>query len=82
MCKIKKELYIYVGIFFILSFAVHIDAWFNYPLEHLQALSSSSLGTFHPFIISLAVYVIILIVRIVLNFIGSKLRKRSYINNN
>jgi len=68
MCRFRKELYTYVGLFFFLSIAMHFSAWLNYPVEHIFALKSSSLGTYHPFIITLVFYLLILMIRLVVEF--------------
>jgi len=61
----KKEIKIYLLLFILLSVAMHFSAWTDHPITHIQALKESSLGLFHPFVISFLVYLLILIVRLV-----------------
>ena len=44
---------------------MHYHAWMYDPLEHIQALSSSSLGSFHPLYLTLAVYISVGIIRLI-----------------
>ncbi|MEA2073254.1 MAG: hypothetical protein U9O86_06670 [Campylobacterota bacterium] len=39
------------------------------PLEHIQALSSSSLGSFHPLYLTLAVYISVGVIRLIVAFV-------------
>jgi hypothetical protein len=50
---------------------MHFGAWMDHPLEHLQSLSDSSLGFFHPFIITFIVYLLVLLLR----FLGRLIQK-------
>jgi len=55
---IKREVIIFVIIFFVLSSVVHFDAWLDHPVMHLKALPMSSLGIFHPLYLSFIIYLI------------------------
>jgi len=65
---LKKEALIFFSIFLSLSLFVHFDAWMSYPLAHIQALSKSSLGVFHPLFLTLFVYLIVGVLRFIFNF--------------
>jgi hypothetical protein len=64
---IQKELSIFIFIFLFLSLGMHFSAWIDHPLVHLESLASSSLGAWHPLIITLIVYVSILFVRVLIH---------------
>jgi hypothetical protein len=73
MIQILKEIKTYVLLFILLSVLMHFGAWTDHPLEHLQSLSESSLGFFHPFVITLIVYLLLLLLR----FLGRFMQKIS-----
>ena len=63
----KKELYIYIGIFLFLTIGMHFKQWMDHPVDHLLALphaSSYGLGWEHPFVYTFIIYIIIFIVRL------------------
>jgi hypothetical protein len=63
----KKELYVFVGIFLFLAIGMHFKQWISYPLTHLLALpnaSSYGLGWEHPIVYTLIVYILVWIVRL------------------
>ena len=58
----KKELYIFIGIFLFLAMGMHFKEWTDYPIEHLMALPNSSsygLGWEHPIVYTLVLYLIV-----------------------
>jgi len=62
----KKEFFILLAIFLILTFGMHHKEWIDYPLEHLNNLPSSGaygIGSLHPIVFTIAVYIIISIPR-------------------
>ena len=61
---IRKELFVFIGLFLILSFGMHYMEWFDHPLLHLGSLSHSTIGIYHPFLLTLGVYVSIGIMRV------------------
>jgi len=65
----KKELYIFIVLFLLLSLTMHFDAWLSAPLEQIENLAASPLGIYHPLYITFAVYLLILIVRFVVRFV-------------
>ncbi len=62
----KKELFIFIGIFLFLAIGMHFKQWLDHPLEHLTSLPHASaygLGFEHPFVFTLIVYLIVWIPR-------------------
>ncbi len=62
----KKEIYIFIGIFLFLAIGMHFKEWTNYPLEHILALPSAGaygMGAAHPLIFTLIGYVVFVIFR-------------------
>jgi len=58
----KKELYIFIGIFLFLAIGMHYKEWTGYPIEHLMALPNSTsygLGWEHPFVYTLVTYLFV-----------------------
>jgi len=72
---IKREVIIYLIIFFVLSFIVHFDAWLDHPAMHLESLSSSSLGLFHPLYLSFVIYLIFGLLRLFITFLKRIFKK-------
>jgi hypothetical protein len=65
---LKKESWIILIIFFVLSIVFHSKEFLEYPLEHLNNLPNSAaygLGYYHPLVFTLFVYIIILIPRFI-----------------
>ncbi|MEA2019162.1 MAG: hypothetical protein U9N59_12000 [Campylobacterota bacterium] len=63
----KKELYIFIGIFLFLAIGMHFKEWMDHPVEHLMALphaTSYGLGWEHPFVYTLVTYLIVGIPRL------------------
>lgn len=63
----KKELFIYLGLFVFLAVGMHFAQWTSHPIEHLMALPHASaygLGPEHPFVFTLILYIIIGIPRV------------------
>ena len=72
---LKRELGIYALIFVVLALIMHYKEWFSHPIKHLEALSHSELGLFHPIYLSFLVYLLIGVVRLAIMGVG-KLIKR------
>ncbi|WP_456323855.1 hypothetical protein [Hydrogenimonas sp.] len=64
MRQLKKELLIFLGLFAVLSLGMHYKAWLEHPLQHLESLQGSPLGSFHPFVIVFGVYILFVAVRL------------------
>ena len=70
----KKQFFIFVGIFLFLAIGMHITEWFSHPVEHLLALPSAGaygLGMLHPLIFTLLAYFIFILV----SFISRMIQK-------
>jgi hypothetical protein len=64
----KKELYIFLGIFLFLSVGVHLKEWVAHPIDQIMALSSSAalgLGEWHPLIFSFLAYLVVWVFRLI-----------------
>lgn len=58
MKRLKRELLLFVGLFFALSLGMHYEEWFDHPMQHIGALPSSPLGPLHPLIIVFGLYML------------------------
>jgi hypothetical protein len=64
----KKELYIFLGIFLFLSVGVHLKEWVVHPIDQIIALPSSvalGFGEWHPLIFSFFGYLIVWVFRLI-----------------
>jgi len=71
----KKELYIYLFIFLLLSLLMHFEQWLDSPLNHLQNLENSGaygIGFIHPFVFTFLIYIILLILRLIAKIFRKK----------
>jgi len=66
LVNLKKEFYIFVGMFILISFGIHIDAWFSHPINHITLLTNHALPL-HPLLYVSIVYIIIMIIRLILS---------------
>jgi hypothetical protein len=64
MKHLIKESGYFLGLFVLLSLAMHYKEWFDHPTQHVEALPSSSLGVWHPLVITFGVYLLLLMGRI------------------
>ncbi len=63
----KKEIFIFIGIFLFLAIGMHFKEWMSHPIEHLIALphaSSYGLGWEHPAVYTLIIYLIVGLMRL------------------
>lgn len=67
MFKVVKEVTIFIGVFLFLFLIMHMDQFIQHPIEHFKHLSDSSFGLFHPLYFSLLGYVVLYIIRAVVN---------------
>lgn len=74
--RIIKELSIYLGLFLFLALGMHHKAWFDHPIEHIQALPNSDFGVFHPLYFTFGAYLIIGIIRLTIGMVGKLIRKQ------
>jgi len=73
---VKKELLIYLILFFVLTFGIHFKELIAHPLEHIINLPTSGaygLGVYHPLIFTFILYLIVLIPRFIITLL-----KRSF----
>ncbi len=71
----KREIFIFVGIFLFLAIGMHFAEWTSHPVEHLKALPHASaygLGAEHPLVFTLIVYVIVWIPRAIVKAFTKK----------
>lgn len=64
----KKELYIFVGIFLFLTIGMHFDQWVSHPIVHLKALPHAGaygIGAWHPLVFTIAGYIILGFFRVI-----------------
>ncbi len=69
MFSIKKEIFIFIGLFLFLALGMHMKQWLSHPIEHIEHLSSSQFGPFHPLYFTLVVYVVLYLIRAVFRFV-------------
>jgi ABC-type multidrug transport system fused ATPase/permease subunit len=75
MVKFLNELKIYIVLFILLSSLMHFKAWLDMPIEHIKALPSSSLGVWHPFVLTFGIYALISVIRFIINIIKKIIKK-------
>ncbi|KYJ85680.1 hypothetical protein [Sulfurovum riftiae] len=66
----KKELKIFAGIFLVLAVGMHYKEWLDHPLDHLRTLFTLEWFGLHPLVITLAVYLLFVMVRGIVRFFG------------
>lgn len=62
----KKELYIFIGIFLFLAIGMHFKEWTSHPIEHIMGLPASGaygIGFIHPLVFTLVVYLFFVLFR-------------------
>ncbi len=67
--RVVKGLTTYLILFLFLSIVVHFPQWIDNPLGHIKSLPSSSLGVWHPVVITLIIYLALSLLKAVVNFI-------------
>ena len=76
MSKVGKEIVIFVGLFLFLTLGMHMKQWISHPIEHIEHLSGSQFGPFHPLFFTFGVYIALFIIRKIIGFImGLFIRK-------
>ncbi|MEA3491949.1 MAG: hypothetical protein U9R27_08630 [Campylobacterota bacterium] len=64
----KKEFFIFIGIFLFLAIGMHFKEWMSHPIDHVVALPSAGaygIGAVHPLVFTFVVYIIVLIFRVI-----------------
>lgn len=77
---VKKELFIFIGIFLFLAIGMHFKEWTSHPIEHIQALPSAGaygIGAIHPLVFAAAGYLLIGVIRLIVKGIRRGLTKAS-----
>jgi len=69
MSKMIKEIVIFIGLFLFLALGMHMNEWISHPIAHLENLSSSKYGLFHPLYFTALVYIVLYVIRIVFSVI-------------
>lgn len=62
----KKELYIFIGIFLFLAIGMHFKKWISHPIEHIVALPDSAvygIGFVHPLVFTFVAYLFFVLFR-------------------
>ena len=75
----KKELFIYMGIFLFLAIGMHFKEWLSHPLDHLLSLPKAGaygIGALHPLLFTTIVYIVVLIFRLIWGLIRKPLGNR------
>ena len=70
----KKQFFIFIGIFLFLTIGMHIKEWSSHPIEHLLALPNAGaygVGLLHPLIFTLVAYFVFALI----SFIGRIIKK-------
>jgi len=60
---VKKEFFIFVVIFFVLSLGMHMNQWVSHPLEHFSRLMAHDMP-YHPLLYTFIAYVLIGVLRL------------------
>lgn len=74
----KKELYIFIGIFLFLAIGMHFKEWTSHPIEHIVALPNSGaygIGFVHPLVFTLVIYILFVLFRSVYRGIKKVVRR-------
>lgn len=64
----KKELYIFIGLFLFLAIGMHFKEWMSHPIEHIQALPQAGaygIGAIHPLVFTVALYLVVGLFRLI-----------------
>ncbi|MEA3417832.1 MAG: hypothetical protein U9Q90_00395 [Campylobacterota bacterium] len=62
----KKEFFIFIGIFLFLAIGMHFKEWLSHPIDHITALPEAGaygIGAIHPLVFTLVAYLIVLVFR-------------------
>jgi hypothetical protein len=59
---VKKELFIFLGLFLFLALGMHMNQWINHPLEHINHLLTHKMP-YHPLLYTFLLYIVVAILR-------------------
>lgn len=65
---LKKELYIFGGLFLFLALGMHFKEWIDHPVKHAIELPNAGaygIGAIHPIVFTVALYLVVLVVRMI-----------------
>jgi hypothetical protein len=72
----KKELLVFIVVFFILAISFHFDQWLDHPIVHLSNMSNGGAfgvpGIIHPLVFTFVLYILLLIPRSIAKLFKSK----------
>lgn len=71
----KKELFVFIGMFLFLAIGMHFKEWTSHPIEHAMALPAAGaygLGPAHPFIFTLVLYLVVGFFRLIVRLFKRK----------
>lgn len=69
----KKEFFIFIGIFLFLAIGMHFKEWLSHPIDHTMSLPTAGaygIGAVHPLVFTLAAYLIVLLFRGIAKLFG------------
>jgi Na+/H+ antiporter NhaC len=76
----KKELYIFIGIFLFLAIGMHFKEWLSHPVEHIEMLPTAGaygIGWMHPLVFTVALYLIVGLLRFIIKGLKNVFKKSS-----
>jgi hypothetical protein len=73
----KKEIFIFIGLFLFLALGMHMKQWISHPIEHFEHLSTSQFGIFHPLYFTFGVYIVLFVLRKILSGIVRLFSKKN-----
>ncbi len=76
----KKELYIFIGIFLFLAIGMHFKEWLSHPVEHIEMLPTAGaygIGWMHPLVFTVALYLVVGLLRFIIKGLKSVFKKSS-----
>lgn len=77
MKRLKNELLLFLVLFLLLSFAIHMNPCLNDPVGHIKALPQSPLGMLHPVYFTVGFYLaVVWPVRLAISGFKKVFRKR------
>ena len=75
----KKQGFLFLAIFFVLTIGMHFSAWVDHPLEHFLLLPNTDvygLGAIHPIVFTLIIYLLFSFVLWIVHLLWGLFSKR------
>ncbi len=69
----KKEIYIFIGIFLVLAISMHYKEWLSHPIDHITSLPTAGafgIGAIHPLVFTFIIYIMVSVVRVIGGLLG------------